>query len=113
MSRHASGFKAWYLQRVSALYLLVFTLYLLQHLTFHAPKDYLAWRDWVALPWVRIGLLLFFASLLLHAWIGIRDILIDYVHHTVARVSILTLIGFILIGCALWVLSIIVQVPVA
>ncbi|MCU7918287.1 MAG: succinate dehydrogenase, hydrophobic membrane anchor protein [Candidatus Thiodiazotropha sp. (ex Epidulcina cf. delphinae)] len=107
MSRRASGLRAWFLQRASAIYLLLFILYVLQHMVLDAPNDFAAWRGWVAQPLVGLGLLLFFASLLLHAWVGIRDVLIDYVHPTAIRVTILTLIGFALIGCALWVLQII------
>ncbi len=107
MSRRASGLKAWFLQRVSALYLILFTLYFLQHMIFCPPADYPAWQAWVSGPLVEFALLLFFASLLLHAWVGIRDVLIDYVHPTAARVTILSVIGFVLVGCGLWVLRII------
>ena len=68
MSRRASGLRAWFLQRATALYLLLFILYTLQHLIFHAPADYLAWQGWVVQPLVSLGLLLFFASLLLHSY---------------------------------------------
>ena len=67
----------------------------------------------MAQPLVGFGLLLFFASLLLHAWVGIRDVVIDYVHPTAIRVSVLTVIGFVLIGCALWVLQVIILAHVA
>jgi succinate dehydrogenase / fumarate reductase membrane anchor subunit len=107
MSRRASGLKAWFLQRASAIYLLLFILYALLHLITNAPADHLAWKHWVAQPWVGLGLLLFFTSLLIHAWVGIRDVLIDYVHPTAIRISLLSVIGFVLIGCALWVLQVI------
>ncbi|MCU7904933.1 MAG: succinate dehydrogenase, hydrophobic membrane anchor protein [Candidatus Thiodiazotropha sp. (ex Epidulcina cf. delphinae)] len=113
MSRRASGLRAWFLQRVTAIYLLFFMLYMLQHMMLNAPDDLAAWRGWVAQPLVGLGLLLFFASLLLHAWVGIRDVLIDYVHPTAIRVTILTLTGFALVGCALWVLQIIFLATIA
>ena len=80
---------------------------------FRAPADYAAWRAWVAGPLVSLGLLLFFASLLLHAWVGIRDVVIDYVHPTAIRVSLLTAIGFVLVGCAVWAMQIIILAHVA
>jgi succinate dehydrogenase / fumarate reductase membrane anchor subunit len=113
MSRRASGLRAWFLQRATAIYLILFTLYLLQHLIFCAPADYAAWRDWVAQPLVSLAALLFFASLLLHAWVGIRDVIIDYVHPIAIRVSVLTVIGFVLVGCAAWALKIIILAQVA
>jgi succinate dehydrogenase / fumarate reductase membrane anchor subunit len=107
MSRRASGLRAWFLQRVSAIYLLLFIVYLLQHMIIAPPQDFSAWQGWVGQPLVGLGLLLFFASLLLHAWVGFRDVLIDYVHPTTIRVTLLTLVGFAMIGSALWVLQII------
>ncbi|MCU7849479.1 MAG: succinate dehydrogenase, hydrophobic membrane anchor protein [Candidatus Thiodiazotropha sp. (ex Lucinoma kastoroae)] len=113
MSRHASGLRAWFLQRATSIYLILFILYLLQHLIFNPPDGFAAWQGWVAQPLVGLGLLLFFASLLLHAWVGFRDVLIDYVHPTAIRVSILTLFGFALIGCAFWVMQTIFLATVA
>jgi succinate dehydrogenase / fumarate reductase, membrane anchor subunit len=113
MSRRASGLRAWFLQRVTAIYLVLFILYTLQHLIFHAPGNYVAWRGWVAQPLVALGLLLFFASLLLHAWVGIRDVILDYVHPSAIRISVLTVIGFVLVGCAAWVLKIIILAQIA
>jgi succinate dehydrogenase / fumarate reductase membrane anchor subunit len=113
MSRRATGLRAWFLQRVSAIYLLLFILFSLQHMIVCPPQDFAAWQGWVAQPLVGLGLLLFFASVLLHAWVGFRDVLIDYLHPTALRVSLLTLAGFVLFGCALWVLQIIFMATTA
>jgi succinate dehydrogenase / fumarate reductase membrane anchor subunit len=113
MSRRASGLRAWFLQRASAIYLILFSLYALQHMIFNPPAGHAAWQGWVAQPLVSLGLLLFFASLLLHAWVGIRDVIIDYVHPTSIRVSVLTVIGFVLVGCAAWALQIIILAQIA
>jgi succinate dehydrogenase / fumarate reductase membrane anchor subunit len=113
MSRRASGLRAWFLQRATAIYLILFTLYMLQHLIFYAPADHAAWRAWLAQPQVSLATLLFFASLLLHAWVGIRDVIIDYVHPTAIRLTVLTVIGFGLVGCAAWALQIITLAQIA
>jgi succinate dehydrogenase / fumarate reductase membrane anchor subunit len=113
MSRRASGLRAWFLQRATATYLILFTLYALQHLIFSVPADHAAWREWVAQPTVSLGLLLFFASLLLHAWVGIRDVVIDYIHPITIRITVLTVIGFMLVGCAAWALEIIILAQIA
>ncbi|MEW8508050.1 MAG: succinate dehydrogenase, hydrophobic membrane anchor protein [Candidatus Thiodiazotropha sp.] len=113
MSRRASGLRAWFLQRATAIYLLLFILYLLQQMIFNPPQDFASWQGWVAQPLVGLGLILFFASLLVHAWVGFRDVLIDYVHPTAIRVTLLTLAGFTLFGCAFWVLKIIITAATA
>jgi succinate dehydrogenase / fumarate reductase membrane anchor subunit len=46
--------------------------------------------------------LLFVVALLIHAWVGIRDVLIDYVHPIMARVTLLSLFAIGFVGCGLW-----------
>jgi len=102
MSRQASGLRAWALQRISAAYLGLYLIYMLGHLSFNAPETYEAWRAYIADPGVTIGMLLFVTALLIHAWVGIRDVLIDYVHPIMARVGLLSLFAIGFIGCGLW-----------
>ena len=102
MSYHASGLRAWALQRITAVYLALFSIVLLWHFLVAPPVDYAAWRDWVVQPWVSIGLLLYVVALLLHAWVGIRDVLIDYVHPLGARLLLLTLFGILLLASGMW-----------
>jgi succinate dehydrogenase / fumarate reductase membrane anchor subunit len=108
MSRHA-GLTAWMLQRLSALYLAAYTIFLLLHFARRTPTDYLTWQSWVASPAVGISAALFFAALLLHAWIGLRDILMDYVHALALRLGLTALLLLGLIACGLWVLRILWQ----
>lgn len=112
MSRKASGLRAWILQRLSAIYLALFLLYAGLRWLPAPPASYQVWRAWVADPWVGIAILLFFLSLLLHAWIGIRDVLIDYVHPFGVRLTLLTLTGVGLLGCGLWVLQVVLMARV-
>ncbi len=107
MSRQASGLRAWALQRISAAYLGLYFIYMLGHFSFSAPDSFQAWQSYVADPGVTIGMLLFFVSLLIHAWVGIRDVLIDYVHPIMARVTLLTFFGAGLIASGLWITQVI------
>jgi len=109
MTRGAGGLRAWVLQRISALYLGLFVLYLLAHLLWDRPGDFEHWRDWVADPAVGIALMLFFVALLVHAWVGVRDLLMDYVRATAARVGLLTLLGIGLVACGLWALEVLLM----
>ena len=94
MSRKVSGFRAWVVQRVSALYLALGFIYL--------AGVFLAWTQWLSSPLVSVGLALFFLALLLHAWIGVRDVVIDYVHPLGIRLAVLTLVALLLLGCGFW-----------
>jgi succinate dehydrogenase / fumarate reductase membrane anchor subunit len=113
VSRKASGFKAWTLQRATAIYIALFFLYLLFKLMFAAPADYAEWRAWLGGPVMSVNALVFFAALLLHAWIGVRDILIDYVWHTGARVALLGLVALVLVGSGLWAAQVLILARIA
>lgn len=110
MSRRASGLRAWILQRITAVYLALFAILVAWRWLPQPPDSYEEWRDWLADPWIGIAFLLFFAALLLHAWIGIRDVLIDYVHPFAVRLTFLTVAGVGLVGCGLWALQVMLTV---
>lgn len=113
MSRQASGLMAWVIQRVTAVYLALFLSYLLIQLIFDAPADHAALRDWITWPPVNAGLLLFIPILLAHAWVGIRDVLMDYVHPLGARISLLALVAFVFLASGLWALKAIIAAGLA
>ena len=73
------GTGSWIAQRVTALLMALYTLLLLGiFLPRSAPMDYAAWRALFAQGWMRIATLIFAVSLAWHAWVGMRDILMDY-----------------------------------
>lgn len=112
MSRHA-GLRPWILQRVSASYVGIYSVYLLWHFTRHAPADFISWQSWVAATPVSVSAALFFLALLLHVWVGLRDVLMDYVRNTTARLAANALLVLTLAACGLWSLRILARVGVA
>ena len=52
---------------------------------------------------VSIATATFFAALLAHAGVGLRDVIMDYVHPVVLRVCVLALLGLGLLATAIWV----------
>jgi len=99
---------AWAIQRVTAVYLAVLMIYLALHFIFNPPADYLALRSWVAEPLVSISLVIFVPLLLAHAWVGFRDVLLDYVKIVGLRVVLLALVAFMFLGSGLWAFKAIV-----
>lgn len=102
MSRKAHGLRAWVLQRISAVYLAVYFLTTGIVLLMNPPADYTQWRGWIADPWINLATGLFILSLLVHAWVGVRDIVMDYVTHTGLRIALFAMIGLTLAGCGIW-----------
>ena len=65
-------------QRVTALIMAVYSVIMLVVLMRGRPLSYAAWKDLFTQGWMRVATLLFAVSLAWHAWIGIKEILIDY-----------------------------------
>lgn len=107
MTGALSGLRAWLVQRVTAVYLLSFMVFLLPHFIWNPPRDYAAWRAWVLSPWISVVTTLFFLALLLHIWVGLRDVILDYVHRLAARAIALALLAAGLGAMAIWVLQIV------
>jgi succinate dehydrogenase / fumarate reductase membrane anchor subunit len=100
------GLRPWLLQRISAVYVAAFVIYAVIAATGIEGADYLRWREWLFAPVNTIASGLFVLALLLHAWIGMRDIVLDYSHNTLVRMLLLSLIGGVLIGSGLWALRV-------
>ena len=100
------GLRDWLVQRVSAVVMAVTAVVLFIALLTAAPQGYEAWRAFIMQGWMRILLLLTVLSLVWHAFIGARDIFMDYLKNDLFR--LLKIIGIIiyLLVCLLWAASI-------
>lgn len=96
------GLRPWIIQRITAVFMAVFIVYIFIVLMTNNPLNSADWAAWVATPYNNIFIGLFLVAVLWHAWIGIRDIVLDYVPNVVARLLVLTLFGCTLIGSGLW-----------
>ena len=103
MTRAAQGLRAWLLQRFTAVFLGAYLVYALLRLSLAAPLDYPQWRAWLAEPWTGVGTALFLMALVVHGWVGIRDVLIDYVHPVWLRLLLMAATGLVLLVSLLWI----------
>lgn len=103
MRKTVSGLRAWLVQRVSAVYMLFFIVFLLTHFMVDPPRSYLAWHDWMLSPGINVIASVFAAALLAHAWVGVRDVVMDYVHPIAIRVLVLSSLALYLMGLGAWV----------
>ncbi len=86
--------------------MLLFLLFLLVTLAVHPLTGHLEWRAWVARPGITLAFLFFFAALLSHLWVGLRDVLLDYAKPAGLRNALLMLVAIGLLGLGVWVLAI-------
>jgi succinate dehydrogenase / fumarate reductase membrane anchor subunit len=82
------GLRDWLAQRVTAVIMAVYTVMLSAVLIRNAPVKFEFWKTLFAQGWMRVATLLFAVSLAWHAWVGMRDILMDYVKPTGLRLAL-------------------------
>jgi len=100
------GFRDWLAQRVTAAVMAVYTVIFVIAFAAAAPGDHAAWKAFFAQGWMRFATLLFLASLFYHAWIGMRDIFMDYVKPVWLRLLLQVLVILALVGYAGWAVQI-------
>ena len=96
------GTTEWLVQRISSLYLAGFVVAVALYFSLSPAPDYAAWRTWFGSGPIRIAWALFFASLLAHAWVGLRSVYMDYLHPLWLRFTATALTAFALLALGLW-----------
>jgi succinate dehydrogenase / fumarate reductase membrane anchor subunit len=96
------GLRDWLAQRATAVVMAAYTLILLGAIAFMPRVDFLSWRALFALPWMKMATLIFVVSMLAHAWIGVRNILMDYVKPNGLRLSLYVVTLMVLVVYAGW-----------
>lgn len=111
-SAHA-GLISWIVQRVSGVYLAGFVVYVVVRLLASPIREHAAWQLWFTSGWVRLAWALAIGSLLLHAWIGMRSVYLDYLHPIWLRFTVSFVTGLGLIAAGLWAVDILVRAGAA
>lgn len=100
------GLRDWLAQRITAIIMAVYTLIILCVFMLGLPVNYGVWKDLFAQGWMRVATLLFAASLAWHVWVGVRDILMDYVRPLGLRFTLEMLVLFTIAGYLGWTIQI-------
>jgi len=100
------GLRPWVIQRVSAVYMVLFIIYAIFSASTADSIAFEAWKGWLYNPVNTTTVGIFVIALLFHAWIGMRDVVLDYVHNIMLRIFILALLIGVFIGSGLWVFRI-------
>ena len=82
------GLRDWLAQRITAVIMAVYSAIALVVFLSNKNITYGVWRGLFAEGWMRVATLLFMASLAWHAWVGMRDILMDYIKPDGLRLSL-------------------------
>ncbi len=100
------GWRGWLMQRVTAVVMLFYTLFFLAVLISLPSVDYDHWRALWSLSIMRYATALFLLAVFLHAWVGVRNIFMDYIKDTGVRLVLYVLVIIALIAYGMWAVQI-------
>jgi len=97
------GVRDWLVQRATAVIMTVFTAALLaQVLLARGPIGYDVWAGIFSRQWMKVLTFAVIVSIAWHAWVGVRNVWMDYVKPAGIRVTLHVLTVAWLVGCAGW-----------
>ena len=96
------GVTDWILQRITAIYLLVYFVVLVGFFFTTHNINFGTWKDFALSTPMQIAHLFALLSLVAHAWLGIWIVLTDYVPHKFGRFVAMTLVAILLLSLLVW-----------
>lgn len=101
------GMKDWLAQRVTAIVMAVYTIIVLISFLSGSKFNYDGWAGMFAQQWFKLATFVTFVALFYHAWVGMREIFMDYVKPAGWRLGLEVITIVCLTGCAGWAAQII------
>ena len=100
------GLRDWLSQRVTAALMALFTLAVIVQVLLPGEMGYDKWAGIFTRQWMKVLTFVVIVSLLVHAWVGVRDVLMDYVKSVGARLTLQAATIVWLVGCAGWAIQV-------
>ena len=101
------GMRDWLSQRVTACLMALFTVLLLAQVLFSSgPLGYDTWAGIFSSQWMKVLTFVLLLSLGWHAWVGMRDIWMDYVKPAAIRLVLQVFTIVWLVGCMGWAIQV-------
>jgi len=101
------GFRDWLAQRVTAVLMALFTVIVLAQVIFTSgPIGYDQWAGIFAAQWMKVLTFCVILAMLMHVWVGIRDIWMDYIKPVGVRLGLHIASIVWLVGCAGWAIQV-------
>jgi succinate dehydrogenase / fumarate reductase membrane anchor subunit len=101
------GLMDWLAQRITGIVMAAYSLLIFAAMLGGATGSRETWHAFMAHGFIRFVTFLFVLSLCYHAWVGVRDIWMDYIKPAAIRVTLHVLTLLALVGYAGWALQII------
>ena len=100
------GLRDWLVQRATASLMALFTIVLLVQVLLPGPLGYDKWAGIFSAQWMKVLTFTVIVALAWHAWVGTRDIFMDYIKPVGLRLvaQVATIVW--LVGCAGWAVQV-------
>ncbi len=100
------GLRDWLAQRMTSIVMALFTLALIVQILMPGETGYDKWAAMFSRQWMKVLTFTVVVSLLIHAWVGMRDIWMDYVKSVGMRLTLQAATIVWLVGCAGWAIQV-------
>jgi len=97
-----SGLSDWLVQRVSALILAVYSVFMVVYLLVNPQLDFAQWHTLFSMTSMRIFSLMALLSLGAHCWIGLWSISTDYLKPFTLRFVFQMVVGLLMFIYSVW-----------
>ena len=101
------GSRDWLSQRVTAVLMALFTVVLVVQVLLPGEMGYYKWAGIFAPQWMKFLTFIVIVALAVHAWVGVRDIFMDYIKPVALRLVLQVFAIVWLLGCAGWAAQVI------
>ena len=99
------GINAWLQQRLTAVIMLfsmfVFFIFIVLANDVIGPQ-FITWRQFFNFVFVKIIAQITVLAVVIHAWVGMRDVVMDYIKCYSARISLYTMLALWLLGSLIY-----------
>ena len=101
------GLRDWLAQRVTGLIMALFTVIVLAQVIFSSgPMGYTSWAGIFSAQWMKSLTFAVIIALLYHAWVGMREIFMDYIKPVGLRLTLQVFAIVWLVACAGWAIQV-------
>ena len=100
------GLRDWLSQRITGVVMALFTLAVIIQVLMPGEIGYDRWAGIFAKQWMKVLAFCVIVSLAYHAWVGMRDIWMDYVKPVGLRLALDIFTIAWLVGCAGWAIQV-------
>jgi len=100
------GLRDWLVQRLTGIVMAIYTVVLLVYFLTAQNFSYEGWAGMFAQQWFKLFTAATLFGLFYHAWVGMRDISMDYCKNAGLRLVLQTVLVLWLVVCAAWTVQI-------